>query len=73
MLAQLKKGFTLVELMIIIAIMGILIAALYPVMTGYLARGRDSVKVTEIAQLNTALVLYQVANKTYKIPGAGWQ
>lgn len=66
-----KKGFTLVELMIIIAIMGILVAGLYPSLTSYLARGRDSTRVTEIKQLNTAMVLFQVANKTYLIPLTG--
>lgn len=62
-----KKGFTLVELLIVLSIIGVLVAGLYPKITGYLARGRDSSKITEIAQLNTALVLYQVANKTYSV------
>lgn len=68
-----KKWFTLVELLIVISIIGVLVAGLYPKLTGYLARGRDSAKITEIAQLNAAIVLYQVANKTYAVPWAGWQ
>lgn len=51
-----------------ISIIGVLVAGLYPKLTGYLARGRDSAKITEIAQLNAAIVLYQVANKTYAVP-----
>jgi prepilin-type N-terminal cleavage/methylation domain-containing protein len=66
-----KKGFTLVELLIVLSIIGVLVAGLYPKITGYLARGRDSTKITEIAQINTALVLFQVANKTYLVPGTG--
>jgi type II secretory pathway pseudopilin PulG len=67
-----NKWFTLAELLIIIALIGMLAAGLYPSLTGYLARWRDSTKITEIAQLNTALVLYQVANKTYGVQWTGW-
>jgi type II secretory pathway pseudopilin PulG len=58
--------------MIVIAIIGILVAGLYPSLTSYLARWRDATKINEIAQLNTALVLYQVANKTYGVQWTGW-
>lgn len=67
-----KKWFTLVELLIVLSIIGVLVAGLYPSITRYLARWRDSTKITEIAQINTALVLYQVANKSYKIAWAGY-
>jgi prepilin-type N-terminal cleavage/methylation domain-containing protein len=39
-LSRKNKGFTLVELMIVIAIIGILPAALYPSLSGYLERAR---------------------------------
>jgi prepilin-type N-terminal cleavage/methylation domain-containing protein len=40
-----KKAFTLVELMIVIAIIGILAVALFPSMTSYLARGRNTARI----------------------------
>jgi prepilin-type N-terminal cleavage/methylation domain-containing protein len=59
MLAHLKKGFTLMELMIVIAIIGVLAAALFPALTGYLSRARDTKKISEMRQLHTALLAYK--------------
>ena len=59
MIAHLKKGFTLMELMIVIAITGILAAALFPALTGYLGRARDTKKISEMRQLHTALLAYK--------------
>jgi type IV pilus assembly protein PilE len=54
------KGFTLVELMIVIAIIGILAAALFPSLTSYLARGRDTSRVAGIKEIVTAFAGYQL-------------
>lgn len=42
MLSQFRKGFTIIELMIVIAIIGVLAAAFYPSLTMYLSRAEDT-------------------------------
>lgn len=54
------KGFTLVELMIVIAIIGILAAALFPSLTSYLARGRDTSRASGLKEISTAVAAYMV-------------
>ena len=52
------KGFTLLELMIVIAIVGILVSALVPGYASYIQRWRDTARLSDIADLSKALTLH---------------
>lgn len=61
-----NKWFTLVELLIVIAILGILAAALYWGYTGYMERARDTNRKTALH--NIALAMNTYSHENYKIP-----
>ncbi|MDD2693365.1 MAG: type II secretion system protein [Candidatus Gracilibacteria bacterium] len=66
------SGFTLVELMVVIAIIGILATVLFPAVTGYIKRAKDTAKMNELRNITTAINAYWTDHETYQIPGVGW-
>jgi prepilin-type N-terminal cleavage/methylation domain-containing protein len=56
------RGFTLLELIVVIAIIGILSVVVLPSFTGALAKARDSRKVAEIQGVATNLVFWAQEN-----------
>jgi general secretion pathway protein G len=63
------KGFTLIEMLIVIVIIGVLATALIPRLTQVQGRARDTARKTGLQQILTALVTYQSDYGQY--PGSG--
>ena len=64
-----SHGFTLVELMIVIAIIGILAASLFPAYANYITRGRDTSRLGHIDTLSKTMTLYFSENDKYPPSG----
>ena len=65
---NMKKAFTLVEMLIVIIIIGILMSALLPRLKGAQERARDTARKANLSQISTALEMYFNDNGTYP----GW-
>lgn len=60
-----QKGFTLVELLIVIAIIAVLAAVVTPVALGAIADSRATAVYAEIRSIQTADLTYFVQNESY--------
>jgi len=71
--ASSKKGFTLVELLLVLVILGILAAIVIPKFSGRTQQAKESAAVTQISTFKTALDAFEVDNGYYPKGKGGLQ
>ena len=64
-----QKGFTLIELLVVVAILGVLAAIAIPNIAKFMGEGRDEAAVTELANVQTAVIAAMVDADLVEITG----
>ena len=62
-----KKGFTLIELMVVIAIIGLLASVVIASLNSARVKARDTRRISDLEQIRNALELYYNTNGNYPI------
>ena len=62
---KIKNGFSLIELLVVISIIGVLTAVLMMNLVGARERARDSQKIQDLNNLKSALRMYYNDNQSY--------
>jgi type II secretory pathway pseudopilin PulG len=57
--------------MIVIAVIGILAAVMFPTISGYMDRAKDTRKVNELRQISLAINAFRIDKETYFVQGTG--
>lgn len=60
-----KQGFTLVELLIVVAILGIMAAIVIPTFQGNVAQAKESASKTNLGTIRTQIELYKLHHNGY--------
>lgn len=66
-----KQGFTLIELLVVVAIISLLSSVVMIALMTARQKSRDVKRLTDMAQMNTALELYFATNKGYPSSSTG--
>ncbi|HOX21395.1 MAG TPA: type II secretion system protein [Candidatus Paceibacterota bacterium] len=66
-----QKGFTLIEMLIVVAIIGILSSLILVGLSQFRSRGRDARRVSDLKQVQNALEIYYTRNSSYPTAPAG--
>ena len=72
MMKQVQKCFTLIELMIVVAIIGILAAVAIPAYQDYITKAKLSKVVTSVDSIKTAYAMYYQQNGAFVAAGLPW-
>lgn len=64
-----ERGFTLVELMIVVVVISILAAVAMPAYTNYVIRGKITEATTNLSSLRVSMEQYYQDNRTYQNGG----
>ena len=67
-----EKGFTLVELLVVISIIGLLSSIVLTSVNSARAKARDARRIADLNQIRTALEFYFDANGFYPQSDCGW-
>ena len=60
-----KRGFTLIEVLIVVSIIGLLASVVLIGLGGFRARGRDARRIADLREVQNALELYYVKYNSY--------
>lgn len=67
-----KKGFTLIEAIVVMSIIALLSSVIFSVLTSTKKRARDSQRMQNARQIALALEQYEQSNNSYKVIGSGY-
>ncbi|MFH1346887.1 MAG: prepilin-type N-terminal cleavage/methylation domain-containing protein [Spirochaetota bacterium] len=62
-----NKGFTLIEILIVIAIIGLLSSVVLVGLGSFRARGRDARRIADLRSVQNSLEIYYVKNNSYPV------